>query len=67
VLGALVDGDSTSRERDDSGRAGRAKKKEADLRPWIENMKSWMRQRVAASEKLLEKEGEAEAPYTAAR
>jgi hypothetical protein len=44
VLGALVDGDTSSRDREDTG--NREKKREEDLRPWIENMKSWMRQKA---------------------
>lgn len=44
VLGALVDGDTATKDREDTG--NREKKREEDLRPWIENMKSWMRQRA---------------------
>lgn len=40
VLGSLMDHDS-------------GKSVDEDLRPWIENMKSWMRQRSADTDRLL--------------
>lgn len=60
----MVDGESTSRDREESGT--REKKREEDLRPWIENMKSWMRQRVAGAELSMETNGVDE-PYTGIR
>lgn len=38
-----------------AGESGNKPKKDEDLRPWIENMKSWMRQRSAETDRLLER------------
>ena len=57
VLGALIDNDVTlaaNRSASDAGLLAVGKsKRDEDLRPWIENMKSWMRQRAAETERLL--------------
>ncbi|WWC69331.1 uncharacterized protein I206_103269 [Kwoniella pini CBS 10737] len=54
VLGPLAASNSASRPKtSDGSSAGGRTRKDEDLRPWIENMKSWMRQRAADSERLL--------------
>jgi len=45
----LIDNESNRDERVQPGKS----RKEEDLRPWIENMKSWMRQRALEGERLL--------------
>ncbi|WWC89870.1 uncharacterized protein L201_004798 [Kwoniella dendrophila CBS 6074] len=55
VLGPLAE--SADQSKSKSGEAGSSSgkdKKDEDLRPWIENMKSWMRQRAADSTRLLQ-------------
>ncbi len=49
VLGSLIDHDVTQGAQEGTP----AKKKDEDLRPWIENMKSWMRQKATETDKLL--------------
>ena len=53
VLGSLIDVNQTG--------AGPRRGKDEDLRPWIENMKSWMRQRAADGDRLLSQNREDEA------
>ena len=57
MLGALIDneaGPAAKRSAFDAGSLASSKsKRDEDLRPWIENMKSWMRQRAAETERLL--------------
>ncbi|WVR05328.1 hypothetical protein IAU60_002342 [Kwoniella sp. DSM 27419] len=56
VLGPLCASEGPTKQRaGESGSAtdGRSRKDE-DLRPWIENMKSWMRQRATESQILLQ-------------
>ena len=50
VLGALIAGEMS--EKDPV--TGKTRRDE-DLRPWIENMKSWMRQKSVETERLLER------------
>lgn len=45
----------------DQSAAGGRRGKDEDLRPWIENMKSWMRQRAADGDRLLAQNKEDEA------
>jgi hypothetical protein len=40
-------------------------RREEDLRPWIENMKSWMRQTHAQSDSLLERSRDEDEAYLA--
>ncbi|KAK6903093.1 hypothetical protein I203_108355 [Kwoniella mangroviensis CBS 8507] len=56
VLGPLAEPvDQSSRSKTGEGASTNSKdRKDQDLRPWIENMKSWMRQRAADSERLLQ-------------
>ncbi|WWD16072.1 hypothetical protein CI109_100497 [Kwoniella shandongensis] len=56
VLGPLCDNDAAPRSKtSDSGSVnGGRPRRDEDLRPWIENLKSWMRQRAAESDKLLQ-------------
>jgi len=54
VLGALIESNESPRDRDREGSA-KSGRVEEDLRPWIENVKSWMRQRMADTDRLLEK------------
>lgn len=57
VLGALIDNDATlsvSKTTSDAASLASSKsKRDEDLRPWIENMKSWMRQRAIETDRLL--------------
>ncbi|KAK4684557.1 hypothetical protein P7C73_g5616, partial [Tremellales sp. Uapishka_1] len=60
VLGALMTTTKNrSRGTSDAGSistsGGERHRKEEDVRPWIENMKSWMRQKAAEGELLLER------------
>jgi hypothetical protein len=50
VLGALIAGEMA--EKDPV--TGKTRRDE-DLRPWIENMKSWMRQKSVETERLLDR------------
>ena len=50
VLGALIAGEHP--EKDPV--TGKTRRDE-DLRPWIENMKSWIRQKSVETERLLER------------
>jgi Leucine-rich repeat (LRR) protein len=52
VLGELI-ASPHSRARIDPNTSDLSAKKEEDLRPWIENMKSWMRQRAVETDRLL--------------
>lgn len=52
VLGALIEAENSA--HGDGADSSRPKKDE-DLRPWIENMKSWMRQRDAEAQLLLKR------------
>lgn len=57
MLGPLIDHDPKKSTSDgpSSTRLQAAKaRKDEDLRPWIENMKSWMRQKKAETERLLD-------------
>ncbi|WVW82929.1 hypothetical protein I302_104944 [Kwoniella bestiolae CBS 10118] len=56
VLGPLAEPvDPSSRSKTSEGGSTSSKdRRDQDLRPWIENMKSWMRQRAADSERLLQ-------------
>ncbi|KAK8869664.1 hypothetical protein IAR55_000232 [Kwoniella newhampshirensis] len=67
VLGPLYDNESATKSKaSDSGSAGGNRpRKDEDLRPWIENLKSWMRQRAAESEKLLARSRNEEEAYMA--
>jgi hypothetical protein len=53
VLGSLIDNDLARAERANG-------KKEEDLRPWIENMKSWMRQRASDGDRVLAQSNDAD-------
>ncbi|WVQ98890.1 hypothetical protein IAU59_006021 [Kwoniella sp. CBS 9459] len=56
VLGPLCASDtpsSRSKLSEAASLASSRNKKDEDLRPWIENMKSWMRQRATESEQLI--------------
>ena len=55
VLGELIDHHDGKKA---DGSAGTKSKKDEDLRPWIENMKSWMRQRAAESGRVLNRSEE---------
>mgnify|MGYP002718824326 CR=1 FL=1 len=48
VLGALVDGGYSQRDPETG-----VSKRDEDMRPWIENMKSWMRQRASEGDSLV--------------
>ena len=50
---------------DDGEKAAGGKKKEEDLRPWIQNMKSWMRQRASEADRLLTRSKADEDAYMA--
>lgn len=69
ILGALIDNDapsSASRSASDAASMASSKsKRDADLRPWIENMKSWMRQRAAETDRLLVRSRDDEDAYLA--
>ncbi|WRT67282.1 uncharacterized protein IL334_004249 [Kwoniella shivajii] len=56
VLGPLAESADPSRSKNTeaSSMNGGKDRKDEDLRPWIENMKSWMRQRAVESERLLQ-------------
>ena len=56
VMGALVDQDQPG-PRDASARS-KEKKREADLGPWIANMKNWIRERVAEA-RAADEDGDA--------
>ena len=45
MLGHLVDNDTSKNQEGQANSSGR--KKDEDLRPWIENMKKWMKAQVA--------------------
>jgi gluconate kinase len=55
VLGALVDNETSRQTGDAASMTSGKSRKDEDLRPWIENMKSWMRQRSAETDRLLER------------
>ena len=50
-MGALVESEMLPEKDPVTGKTRR----DEDLRPWIENMKSWMRQKAAETERLLER------------
>lgn len=63
----MIDNESTTASKTTSDAAfrgsGRSKKDE-DLRPWIEKMKSWMRQRAAETDRLLARSQSGEESYS---
>lgn len=60
VLGSLVDTEGVAGE---SG-SGRSRRDE-DLRPWIDNMKSWMRQKAKETARLLQRSETEDEAYLA--
>jgi len=59
-LGALITGELS--EKDPV--TGKSRRDE-DLRPWIENMKSWMRQKSVETERLLDRSRNEDEAYLA--
>jgi hypothetical protein len=59
-LGALIAGEMS--EKDPV--TGKTRRDE-DLRPWIENMKSWMRQKSVETERLLDRSRSEDDAYLA--
>jgi len=59
-LGALITGEMS--EKDPV--TGKSRRDE-DLRPWIENMKSWMRQKCVETERLLDRSKNEDEAYLA--
>jgi hypothetical protein len=61
VLGALVESEILPEKDPVTGKTRR----DEDLRPWIENMKSWMRQKNADTERLIERSRNEDDAYLA--
>ncbi|EIW66273.1 hypothetical protein TREMEDRAFT_65543 [Tremella mesenterica DSM 1558] len=61
ILGALVEHDMAGADRSDTRR-----RKDEDLRPWIANMKSWMRSKASEGNRSLAKGRTEEDAYLAA-
>ena len=59
-MGALITGEMA--EKDPV--TGKSRRDE-DLRPWIENMKSWMRQKSVETERLLDRSRNEDEAYLA--
>lgn len=59
-MGALITGEMS--EKDPV--TGKSRRDE-DLRPWIENMKSWMRQKCVETERLLDRSKNEDEAYLA--
>ena len=59
-MGALITGELS--EKDPV--TGKSRRDE-DLRPWIENMKSWMRQKSVETERLLDRSRNEDEAYLA--
>ena len=59
-MGALITGEMS--EKDPV--TGKSRRDE-DLRPWIENMKSWMRQKSVETERLLDRSRNEDEAYLA--
>jgi hypothetical protein len=61
VLGALVESEMLPSKDPVTGKTRR----DDDLRPWIENMKSWMRQRGVKTGRLLDRSKSEDEAYLA--
>ena len=66
MLGALIDNEASltlSKSTGDAASLSSGKTKRDDyLRPWIEKMKSWMRERAAETDRILARSGYEEVP-----
>ncbi|ORY28256.1 RAM signaling pathway protein-domain-containing protein [Naematelia encephala] len=65
VLGALMDTDTSGGKNPNASSGDVKEKKDEDLRPWIENMKKWMKQRAVETDRLLARSKSDENGYLA--